>query len=84
MIYSQQHRFYAGVDRHARSMFSHIVDEAGGTVLKLDLDAKPDEFARACPAASGYLRLRRSASAASRVNHASGAPRASSRRKAMA
>ena len=24
--YNQQHRFYAGVDLHARSMFTHVLD----------------------------------------------------------
>ena len=42
--YSQQHRFYAGVDLHARSMFTHVLDDQGKTVYERDLPARPDAF----------------------------------------
>src|SRR5262245_48998731 len=45
--YSQQHRFYAGVDLHARSMFIHILDQAGRTVYERDLPARPEAFLEA-------------------------------------
>ena len=32
-FYKQPHAFYAGVDLHARSMFTHILDHAGKTVF---------------------------------------------------
>jgi transposase len=43
-LYNQPHRFYAGVDLHARSMFTHVLDERGRTVLARDLPAGPDAF----------------------------------------
>jgi transposase len=42
--YSKQHKFYCGVDLHARSMFIHILDHKGKTVLERDLPANPDAF----------------------------------------
>jgi transposase len=47
MNYSQQHRFYCGVDLHARSMFTHVLDTKGKTVFEKDLPADPDEFLHA-------------------------------------
>jgi transposase len=44
MNYSQQHRFYCGVDLHARTMFTHVLDAKGKTVFEKDLPADPDEF----------------------------------------
>jgi len=38
--YSQQHRFYAGVDLHARSMFTHVLDHSGNTIYKHDLPTR--------------------------------------------
>jgi hypothetical protein len=35
--YTNQHRFYAGVDLHARSMFTHVLDANGKTVFAKDL-----------------------------------------------
>src|SRR5262245_4856359 len=46
-LYSQQHRFYAGIDLHARSMFTHVLDHQGKTVLEKDLPACPDAFLEA-------------------------------------
>jgi len=45
--YSGQHRFYAGVDLHARSMYIHILDHQGKTVLERNLPAEPDAFLEA-------------------------------------
>jgi len=42
--YNQQHRFYAGVDLHARSMFTHVLDARGRTVFEKDLPAGPETF----------------------------------------
>ena len=44
MTYSRQHRFYCGVDLHARSMFTHVLDAKGKTVFEQDLPANPDTF----------------------------------------
>jgi hypothetical protein len=39
--YKQSHAFYAGIDLHARNMFTHILDHAGTTVFERDLPANP-------------------------------------------
>ena len=43
-FYNQQHRFYCGVDLHARSMFTHVLDQQGKTLFEKDLPACPDTF----------------------------------------
>ena len=39
-FYKHAHAFYAGVDLHARSMFTHILDHDGNTVFEADLPAR--------------------------------------------
>jgi transposase len=46
-FYKNAHSFYAGIDLHARSMFTHILDHAGATVFERDLPANPDAFRNA-------------------------------------
>jgi hypothetical protein len=46
-FYNHSHAFYAGVDLHARSMFTHILDHDGKTVFEADLPAGPDAFRNA-------------------------------------
>ena len=46
-LYTGQHRFYAGIDLHARSLYAHVLDERGRTVLDRDLPASPDAFLEA-------------------------------------
>jgi transposase len=43
-FYTGQHRFYAGVDLHARSMYTHVLDASGKTVFEKDLPAGPEAF----------------------------------------
>jgi hypothetical protein len=43
-FYNQQHRFYCGIDLHARSMFMHILDERGQTRFEQDRSASPHAF----------------------------------------
>jgi hypothetical protein len=43
-LYTGQHRFYAGIDLHARSLYAHVLDDRGRTVLDRDLPAAPDAF----------------------------------------
>ena len=43
-FYKQTHRFYCGVDLHARSMFVHVLDHEGQTLFEKDLPAGPDAF----------------------------------------
>lgn len=46
-FYKQPHAFYAGIDLHARSMFTHILDHAGASVFERDLPANSDAFLNA-------------------------------------
>jgi transposase len=43
-VYNQQHRFYCGVDLHARTMYTHILDQTGKVVLDKNLPANPAVF----------------------------------------
>jgi transposase len=47
MVYNQPHKFYCGVDLHARSMFTHVLDHKGKTVFEQDLPADPAAFLHA-------------------------------------
>jgi hypothetical protein len=40
-FYNQPHAYYCGVDLHARSMFTHILDAQGKTLFDRDLPAGP-------------------------------------------
>ena len=42
--YTGQHRFYCGVDLHARTMFTHVLDANGTTVFEQDLPTDPEVF----------------------------------------
>ena len=46
-FYNQQHRFYCGVDLHARTMYLSILDQAGQVVYDKNLAAEPDAFLQA-------------------------------------
>ena len=46
-FYNQQHRFYCGVDLHARTLSLCILDGAGQTVLARTIAASPDDFLQA-------------------------------------
>jgi hypothetical protein len=43
-FYNQQHRFYCGVDLHARTLSLCILDSAGAIALHQTLAASPDAF----------------------------------------
>lgn len=46
-FYNQQHRFYCGVDLHARTLSLCILDSAGQTALARTIAASPDDFLHA-------------------------------------
>jgi transposase len=46
-FYNQQHRFYCGVDLHARTLSLCILDSAGQTALARTIAAGPDDFLQA-------------------------------------
>src|SRR5262245_59942819 len=46
-FYNQQHRFYCGVDLHARTLALHVLDAHGQTLLALTIAASPDAFLQA-------------------------------------
>jgi hypothetical protein len=43
-FYDQQHRFYAGVDRHARTLHLCIRHAQGAIVFDKNLHCRPDAF----------------------------------------
>jgi transposase len=46
-FYNQQHRFYGGVDLHARTLSLHLLDAQGQSVLATTIAASPDAFLKA-------------------------------------
>ena len=46
-FYNQQHRFYCGVDLHARTLALHVLDAEGKTVLAQTIPASPAAFLKA-------------------------------------
>jgi transposase len=46
-FYNRQHRFYCGVDLHARTLSLCILDATGTTVLQQTIAASPEAFLRA-------------------------------------
>src|SRR5262245_45843654 len=46
-FYNQQHRFYGGVDLHARTLSLCILDATGTIVLQKTIAANPDAFLQA-------------------------------------
>jgi transposase len=45
--YTGQHRFYCGVDLHARTMYTHVLDANGQTAFERDLPTDPAVFLEA-------------------------------------
>jgi transposase len=45
--YDRQHRFYCGIDLHARSMHLGILDQTGTPVFDRNLAARPESFLKA-------------------------------------
>ena len=43
-FYTQQHRYYCGVDLHARSLYVCVLDQAGAVQVHQNLRASPEEF----------------------------------------
>ena len=43
-FYNQSHRFYCGVDLHARSMYLCVLDDQGQTLLHRNYPAEPRAF----------------------------------------
>ena len=41
MNYDRQHRFYCGVELHARTLFAHVLDARFKTVFEQDRPADP-------------------------------------------
>jgi transposase len=46
-FYNQSHRFYCGVDLHARTMYLCILDQAGRIVLHQEIPCEPGAFLQA-------------------------------------
>ncbi|GBE02166.1 hypothetical protein BMS3Abin08_01608 [bacterium BMS3Abin08] len=43
-FYTKQHKFYCGIDLHAKSMYLCILDQAGNVVLHRNIRTKPEKF----------------------------------------
>lgn len=43
-FYKNQHRYYCGIDLHAKKMYVCVVDSVGKIVLHQNIDANPDKF----------------------------------------
>ena len=46
-FYTKQHKFYCGIDLHARMMYACILDKEGNIVLHKNMKAGPEAFLRA-------------------------------------
>ena len=46
-FYTQQHRYYCGIDLHARSIYLCIMDQAGEILLHRNMRANPNSFLKA-------------------------------------
>ena len=46
-FYTDQHKFYCGIDLHARSMYLCILDQEGNTMFHRNCKTTPDDFLRA-------------------------------------
>ena len=45
-FYTRQHRFYCGVDLHARSMYVCVLDQEGNVLVSKDIRTAPEPFLR--------------------------------------
>jgi hypothetical protein len=43
-FYVKQHKYYCGIDLHARTMYVCIIDKEGAIVKQKNIDSGPDEF----------------------------------------
>ncbi len=43
-FYTEQHKYYCGIDLHARNMYVCIMDQAGKVVIHKNIKTKPDLF----------------------------------------
>ena len=45
-FYTKQHKFYCGVDLHAKTMYLRILDQEGEIKLQRDIRTDPEIFLR--------------------------------------
>jgi hypothetical protein len=43
-LYKHPHRFYCGIDLHARTLYLHVLDHGGKTRYEKNIPARPDTF----------------------------------------
>jgi len=46
-FYTHQHKFYCGIDLHARSMYICIIDSEGNILTHRNLHTEPEVFLKA-------------------------------------
>ena len=49
-FYTQQHKYYCGIDLHARQMYVCVLDGAGAVLLSRNIDCNPKTFLSAVKA----------------------------------
>jgi hypothetical protein len=54
-FYTHTHRFYCGIDLHARSLHLCVLDPAGTVALDQNLPARPESFLKASARFRGDL-----------------------------
>ncbi len=45
-FYTKQHKYYCGIDLHARRMYVCILDQAGEVLVHRNINSKPESFLR--------------------------------------
>lgn len=46
-FYNEQHKYYCGIDLHAKKMYLCIMNQQGDTVFLKNIPSKPDHFLKA-------------------------------------
>ena len=46
-FYKQQHKYYCGIDLHAKTMYVCVIDSEGNRVKHRNIKCRPDDFLQA-------------------------------------
>ena len=52
-FYTKQHRYYCGIDLHARTIYLCILDQAGEVLLHRNVKSRPEAFLQAVAPTGG-------------------------------
>lgn len=53
-FYTKQHRYYCGIDLHARSMYVYVLDPQGEIPVHRNMPCAPDSFLKAIAPSRGF------------------------------